>query len=102
MGPQLVSCGCRSLPEGGECKIKGFNGAAARELRMRPIRITPPVTRVSFNGAAARELRMLGARGADLLGVGGFNGAAARELRMRHDQRNARRTTRELQWGRSS
>ena len=57
MGPQLVSCGCMPTRRHDE-EGPGFNGAAARELRMPCTEKQAPTTLFGFNGAAARELRM--------------------------------------------
>ena len=81
MGPQLVSCGCYRRTRLPPCRI-GFNGAAARELRMRAPRLRLHPAPPRFNGAAARELRMRHTQPQSQSSVSGFNGAAARELRM--------------------
>ena len=81
MGPQLVSCGCDQRIECEYQHAWGFNGAAARELRMRGgWRLRRRGFR--FNGAAARELRMRQYQPGARQAFSRFNGAAARELRM--------------------
>ena len=77
MGPQLVSCGCCCSPRASARSESGFNGAAARELRMQ-------------QHAAAAGWRGLASMGPQLVSCGCF--VVSTRVPLNH----------ELQWGRSS